>query len=191
MTDLFVTSEELRYMYEVKKMSDIEIAVICKKDRTWVARVREMYGIPTRTTIHDIAVEYVTKELVKMGHSVNNVKDTNKSNHYDLLIDDKIRVQVMGANWYDTGFRYMFTVSGKDKTILEDGVRMLLPNGRIRKLYSKTCDSIVFVGVKEDEFHVWVMPSSDLRDTQQSIKLPISSKSRYSKYYKEWSNIKG
>lgn len=191
MTDLFVTSEELRYMYEVKKMSDIEIAVICKKDRTWVARVREIYGIPTRTTIHDIAVEYATEELVKMGHAVKNVKDTNKSNHYDLLIDDKIRVQVMGANWYATGFRYMFTVSGKDKTSLEDGVRMLLPNGRIRKLYSKTCDSIVFVGVKEDEFHVWVMPSSDLRDNQQSIKLPISSKSRYSKYYKEWSNIKG
>lgn len=188
---MFISAEELRHLYEVLGKSDIEIAEMYKKNRIWVAKVRAFYGIPTRATIHDEAVAYVTSELIKMGYSVKNVKDTNKSNHYDLLIDSTIRVQVLGANWYATGFRYMFTVSGEDKTILEDGVRMVLPNGRIRKLYSKTCDSIVFVGVKDKEFHVWIMPSRDLGDTQQSIKLPISSKSKYSKYYKEWSNIEG
>ncbi|PGF05245.1 hypothetical protein [Bacillus toyonensis] len=169
-----VTEQELRNLYEVQGKTDRQIAEECGVDRTRISQLRKQWGINTRPTVFDKGIKDVTDKLESLGFKVENVKKEDKTANYDLLLNDSIKVEVRTSSTIDRGRQHFRIVEQASTGVVESDVRIKLKNGHFRKLFRRTCDYIIFVGYEEGNINYWVMRSSTVTDTIQSLGLNIS-----------------
>lgn len=181
----------LDHLYTKMGWSDKEIGVFFGVDRTSVVHLRKRHCIETRKSTGEIGEEFVIKNLEFLGHKVTNLNKDDKTSSYDLLVDGHVRIDVKTAK--ELNGRYSFTLTDKeDISCIESNHRIRLSNKRTKKLFRKTCDYLVLVGMKEDKFDSFIVPSMDLPDNLGGIAVPInpSSKSKYNIYREKWDFLK-
>ncbi|XKH51333.1 hypothetical protein LG275_03810 [Chryseomicrobium palamuruense] len=186
-----LNQETLEDLYIQKRLTDREIAKLYELDRTSIVHRRKAYGIKTRNKIVTPSVNLVKQKLLELGYQVTNLKDTDKTAPYDLLLNGRIRVEVVAAGvTNDNSFKFLFGSSSK-RELIESEYRIQLPNGRFKKIYRKTCDFFVFCGIENSDVYYWIMPSGALPDTMQTLSLRIPpSQSKYECYADAWNLLK-
>jgi len=169
--------------YVDKGMTDLQISLSHGIDRIYVSKLRKEYSIPTRETTGTRGEKIVVKELTRRGLTVENMNEISMTSSHDLTINGFLKVDVKSAVLSkDNFFRFCLTDSKKRKKI-ESDVRAILPNGRTKKNYSKTCDYIILVCIENnDNNHLFYIPSSAIPTNQQSISIPLSLAGKYSAY---------
>lgn len=185
-----ITEEILIELYSKRGLTDKKIADIYNVDRTSVAHLRKKYNIPSNINI-ELSIEKVIYKLAEFGFDIDNQNEIDKTSHFDLLLDQSIKIEVMSAGAiFDNTFRFPLT-SKKENGHVESSNRIKLSNNRSRKLYRNTCDYIVCYGFYNNCDLYWIIPSNDINDTLQTISLPIdSSNSKYNRYKNAWDLIK-
>lgn len=188
-----LTEASLRRLYVDLRKTDSEIANFFGTDRTSIVHLRKRYRIHTRKTTGEIGEEMVEKELRSRGFSVENMNDTDKLHPFDLLVDDYLRIEVKTARLHKTGYFY-FALSDKyTNDNIESDHRIRLKNGRTRKLFRKTCEVIILVGIEDNgDCHFFILNSEDIPDEKQSSSAPLNpfSKSKQNNYRENWDLIK-
>ncbi|AFQ29917.1 hypothetical protein P4493_05290 [Bacillus thuringiensis] len=169
-----VTESQLRDLYEVQGKTDKQIAGEYGVDRTRISQLRKQWGITTRLTVFDKGVKDVTDKLESLGFKVKNVKKDDKTANYDLLLNDLIKIEVRTSSALDRGRQHFRLLEQASTGVVESDIRIKLKNGHFRKLFRRTCDYIIFVGYEEGNINYWVMRSSTVTDTIQSLGLNIS-----------------
>ncbi|MEC2463842.1 hypothetical protein P9X10_02845 [Bacillus cereus] len=169
-----LTEKELRNLYEVQGKTDRQIAEENGVDRTRISQLRKQWGISTRPTVFDKGVKDVIEQLELRGFKVQNVKKEDKTANYDLLLNDKIKVEVRTSATIDRNRQHFRLVEQASSGVVESDIRIKLKNGHFRKLFRRTCDYIIFVGYEEGNINYWVMRSSTVTDTIQNLGLNIS-----------------
>jgi hypothetical protein len=184
-----ITKKLLKHLYHKRGLSDLEIANFIGVDRTNVVHLRRAYEIAARKGIGEIGENYVEGKLKRDGHVVRNMNNDDKTALFDLLVDDLIRIEVKTSN--DINGRFHFTLTNKPECEhVESDHRIILSNGRSKKLYRKTCDYIVCLGVKGKRVYPYVIPSSVIPDRLQNIVINPSRSHKYSEYFQKWKQIK-
>ena len=179
----------LNHLYEIRGFSDSEIANFIGVDRTSVVHARRRFDIPTRKSLGEIGEEYVKKKLERLGFRVKNLNSQDKTSLFDLLVDGRIRIEVKTSSDYNGKFTFSLTNKEECRNI-ESRHRVILPNGRTRKLYRLTCDFIVCVGIKGKQVYPFIIPSNEISDTKQSISITPKKGNMYTEYFKLWEQIK-
>ena len=182
----------LRRLYCDLQKTDSEIAEFFGVDRTSIVKMRKRHNILTRKTIGEIGEEMVMKELKSRGYRVKNMNEWDKLHPYDIKLEEKIRVEVKTSSLKNNN-RFYFTLSEKPFNNIESDVRIKIPNGRTRKLYRKTCDLIIFVGLEPNgDCHFFMYRSNEIRDDLQSLAAPLdpSSRSKMNKHREDWDLVK-
>ncbi|MEC2463845.1 hypothetical protein P9X10_02860 [Bacillus cereus] len=185
--------KEIRELYEIQGKTDKEIAKLKGMQRESVSRLRKRLGIQTRPTLSEQALQDVVSKLETLGFTVENVKEDNKTATYDLLLNNRIKIDVRSSSCTEgKRNRIYFRLDEKEETgVVESDTRIKLKSGKYRKLFRKTCDYIIFVGYEGANINFWIMESSDLPDELQTIRL-INDKvtdSKYSIYRDAWHRI--
>lgn len=186
-----ITEPVLRRLYTDLGKSDSEIACFFGCDRTAIVRLRSRYNIRTRKSIGEIGEEMILKELRSRGYDVKDMNDKDKLYPYDLLVDSVVRVEVKSATLSnDSLFRFTLTEKPENQN-MESLKRIRLGNGRTRKVFSKTCDLIVFVGVENDDCHFFLVKPKEINEKSHGIAAPLNpfSKSKYNKFRERWEVI--
>ncbi|MEC2463841.1 hypothetical protein P9X10_02840 [Bacillus cereus] len=182
-----ITEDVLRDLYEEQDKSDREIAIMFGMTKSNVTYYRRKWGISGKATISDKALEDVCKELKSLGLTVENKKKSNSSSLYDILVNDKVKLEVRSTETLkeDT---FRFKLLDKESSSFEESeVRLQLKNGRTKKNLRNTCDFIILVGYIKSVPHFWVIPSKDLKDTLYSVSIrPYSDSSKYNIYKDSW-----
>lgn len=158
----------LDHLYTNMGWSDKEIGIFFGVDRTAVVHLRKKHCIKTRKSTGEIGEEFVIKQLENLGHQVLNLNSKDKTAPYDLLVDGQIRIDVKTAK--ELNNRFTFSLTDREKvTCIESDHRIRLANKRTKKLFRKTCDYLVLVGMRGDEIVSFIVPSVDLPDSLQNI----------------------
>lgn len=164
-----ITEEKLKELYSKRGLTDREISEILNVDRTCIVHLRKKYNIPTKHKTIELSVEKVIHKLTELGFTIENKNKVDKTSIYDLLLDGKIRIEIMSATVsYDNTFRYPLTDKA-DNNHVESSYRIKLSNNRSRKLYRNTCDYIICYGVHNSIDYYWIIPSNEISDTLQTI----------------------
>jgi hypothetical protein len=184
-----ITEMLLKHLYQKRGLTDSEIANFIGVDRTAIVHLRKSYEIPTRKGIGEIGEQYVAGKLRRNGHEVKNMNDHDKTSLFDLLINDRIRIEVKTSS--DINGRFHFSLTNKPECEnKESDHRIFLKNGRSKKLYRKTCDYIVCLGVRGKTVYPYVIPSNLVPDRLQNIIIAPAKNNKYSEYFQKWDQIK-
>ncbi|WP_405103134.1 hypothetical protein [Oceanobacillus sp. FSL H7-0719] len=174
----------LKRMYIELGKTDKEIASFFNIDRTTVVHARKEYGIKTRLTTGRVGELSAIQKIRELGNELEDMKENNKLSDFDLLVNYQIKVEVIAANMHDGRYRFSLSEQEQNGMAISE-TRIKLNNGRTKKLFNKTCDFIVFVGIdKRGNSNFWVIPSSDIPLKLQT--LTISPTGKYSKYSNRW-----
>lgn len=183
----------LEKMYIHLNMTDKEIAQKLNLSRSHVSELRKKYSIATRPSTGRKGELLVMSKLNALGFSVKDMNDENQNSAFDVLVDNGIRIDVKSSSYSQKG-RYCFRlVESSSKGHAISDIRIKLENGSTKKLYEKTCDYIVFVGLNPNEINeYWVIPSTELNTELQGIELPINDhfESKYSQFYEKWNYLR-
>lgn len=176
-----------RLSIELQK-TDREIANFFNLDRTTVVHARKRYGIKKATPVGRKGEIATLHKLRELGIEAIDMNRDDPLSEYDILANGK-RIEVKSSNLYDDKYYFSLSEQANREMKLSD-TRIRLNNGRTKKVYSKTCDYLVFVGFNEDKLDFWIIPSKALPIRLQGISLSTTSKSKYSIYYNAWHLIK-
>lgn len=186
-----ITKDKLFELYKINKLTDKEIAKMYNVDRTYIVHLRKRYKIEPNNLLMMKSLEAVIQQLEHRGVAVKNLKEKDKTSTYDLLVNDKVRIEVMASSKLvcNSHFKFSFTYR-EELNPKESSYRIQLNNKRFRKLFRKTCDFIVFCGFNGENTLFWVIPSNELKDDLQCLSLrPYSKTSKYNKYLDAWDLI--
>lgn len=188
-----ISSAGLRRLYSDLRKTDSEIAEFFGVDRTTIVHMRNKYNIQTRKTIGEIGEEMVMKELKSRGYLVRNMNEWDKLHPFDIKLEDRIRVEVKTSSLSPNN-RFYFALSEKPTNDnAESDVRIKLPNGRTRKLYRKTCDLMIFVGLESNgDCHFFIYKPDEIDDHVQTISVTLDpfSKCGMNKHREDWDLVK-
>lgn len=186
-----ITKDKLFELYKINKLTDKEIAKMYNVDRTYIVHLRKRYNIESNNSLMMKSLKAVMAQLECQGVEVKNLKEKDKTSTYDLLINDKIKIEVMASSKLMNDGRFTFSLTCKEElNITESNDRVRLNNKRFRKLFRKTCDFIVFCGFHEENAVFWIIPSNELKDDLQVLSLrPYSKTSKYNIYLNAWGLI--
>jgi hypothetical protein len=184
-----ITEKLLNHLYHKRGLSDSEIASFIGVDRTHIVHLRKAYEIATRKSVGEIGEKYVEGKLKSKGHEVKNMNDYDKTALFDLLVSDLIRIEVKTSSAINGSFRFVLTNKPECEHVESDH-RIFLKNGRSKKLYRKTCDYIVCLGIRGKTVYPYVIPSYLIPDTLQNITITPSKENKYSEYFQKWDQIK-
>ena len=188
---LGITEPLLRRLYTDLGKTDSEISKFFDCDRTTIVKLREIHGIHSRKSIGEIGEDMLVKELKSRGYVVKNMNDKDKLYPYDLLVDSEIRIEVKSASIFEDG-RFHFTLTEKpENKNIESETRIRLENGRTKKVFTKSCDLMVFVGVENEDCHFFLIKPTELSEKIQAVATPLDpfSKSKYNKFRERWEVI--
>lgn len=170
--------------------TDREIAQFLEIDRTSVVHFRKRNGIPSRISTGEIGELLAADKLQELGFLVYNMNEADRLHPFDLLVDKEIEVEVK-SSMIGENERFNFILSEKpeNQNIISDD-RIRLKNGRTKKLYRKTCDFIMFVGIRPEKDPVfYLMPSNVIPDELGTISIGTKT-SKYSAYKSAWHLLK-
>lgn len=181
----------LHKKYIQEKKTDKEIAKELGVDRTTIVHARKYHGIPTRESTGSTGEVEVVRTLQERDFNVLNMNKMTKTFPFDLLINHYIRGEVKSsAVCNDKGkLRFLFTLSEKEENNnIATSYRLKFSNGRTRKIYRKTCDFLILCGLSKAGNQFFIIPSSDIPDSQVTIGIPVldNSQSKYYKYKNNW-----
>lgn len=188
MRAMAVRKQDLERLYLHEKKTDVEIAKTHGVDRTRITQLRKLYGIPTRKHTGQLGEEIALKELKKREFIVTDMNKSDATHPFDILINERVRVDVKTTFVDPFGFFcFKFTDKSRSGTIVSD-VRIKLPNGKFKKLFTKTCDVLLLVGVIENHApRFFLIPSNHIPDRQQSVSIPsYQVNSKYFVYENRW-----
>lgn len=182
-----ISESRLRDCYLRKGMTDSEIAQRHDVGRTTIVRLRKKYQIETRNQRTYEALDKVIERLHNEGFTVENQKAEDKTAVYDLLVEGHIRVEVLGAHVaHANTFRYVLSEQ-ESLGHVESQCRVRFASGRTRKLYHRVCDYVICIGCHNDREFFWIIPANEIRDSLQTLSLPLfSQRSKYLKYRNAW-----
>ncbi|MDP4158180.1 MAG: hypothetical protein Q8911_00245 [Bacillota bacterium] len=155
-------------MYIVDGRSDSEIAKHFGIDRTAVVHFRKYHDIPTRIYTGETGEGIVAFELQKNDFVVVNMNLRSKIHPFDLLVNGKVRIDVKSAIMYQGSWKFNFGQKPQSG-IIESDHYIRLPNGRMKKLFSTVCDFLILCCIHDDNHFLFVLPTSVIPDTQQTI----------------------
>src|SRR5699024_9453039 len=170
--------------------SDREIASFLNLDRTAIVHARRKFGIKARKSVGRKGELVAIEALSNLGIKVKDLNEVDRLSEYDLLLNDEIRIEVKSSNINYKG-NYHFTLSDSEKNgCVESDTRIRLNNGKTKKIYEKTCDFIVLVGLDKGENHkFWIVPSDELPLDLQAMSISLTGNSKYAKYFNKWELI--
>lgn len=177
--------QEVYQCYALDGLSDSEIAKRFKVDRTAVVHFRKRHNIPPRIYTGEIGEGIVVRELEATGFGfvVVNMNERSKLHPYDLLVNGIVRIDVKSAMAYQGS--WSFSLSQKPETgIIESDRYTRLNNGRLRKRFCSACDFVILCGIEGDRRTLFIIPSSEIPETQQSIKVYQAGQGKWW----DWSN---
>lgn len=166
-----VTEKELHDLYVVQGKSTREIIELTGLDRKNIESKRRRWGIKIPPTIIDRVRIVAGNWLTLNGFSHENVREKDVRSTYDYLVEGNVRLQVLSSKYDEGKRRYRFTFSQSARKGVKPNDYQIEVRGRIRKLYRKTCDVILFVGVKPDSFEFWCVPSTFIDDELTHLSL--------------------
>ncbi|PGK51126.1 hypothetical protein CN918_25390 [Priestia megaterium] len=188
--------EELRFLYLEEGRSDAEIARMFGMTRSAVTRRRLYHNIEREDKFDgfEFALVATIKHLQLRGHTVENKKMIDKYSPFDLLVDNHIKIKVFYSSLRNLSpnkrrsYKFSFTSKAANGN-KESKTRIQLKNGRFRRLYRLTCDYLVCMGHHSEvnDFEFWIIPSADIPDELQALKLTAGGRSgKYLKYEEAW-----
>ena len=168
-----LTKELLIREYMYNGLSDQQIATKYGFARHTIGYARSKYGIPTRVKTGTVGEEIAERALTRNGFRVFNMNALDNLYIFDLLVNDRIRIDVKSAIDSD-GSRWLFSLTNSSSLGIktDNGYYSKLKNGRLKKDFSKTCDLLMFVGIKPLE-RIYIVPSKIIPWDQQSIAINI------------------
>lgn len=181
----------LDHLYTKMGWSDKEIGIFFGVSRSAIGYQRKRHCIETRRSTGEIGEGFVIKELKRLGHKVLNLNEKDKTAPYDLLVDKHIRIDVKTAK--ELNGRYYFVLTDSEGvSCIESESRIRLDSKRTKKLFRKTCDFLILVGLRGKEFDCLIVPSKDLPDSLGTINVPssFSAASKYNVYRGNWDLLK-
>lgn len=184
-----LSKELISHLYIDRGYSDKEIANFMGIHRTQISRLRSTYGISTRQSLWELGETFVKDYLQELGHDVTDMNEIDKTYSYDLLVNGRIKIDVKAAKETSGFYKFILTEKSENGNI-ESESRLRLSNGRTKKIYRKTCDFIVFVGIREENALPIIVPSQNINDLLQTLSYPISGISKYKPYANAWEQIK-
>ncbi len=188
-----ITPAGLRRLYCDLHKTDSEIAEFFKVNRTTISHMRKSYNITTRKSIGEIGEEMAIKELKSRGYKARNMNEESKLSPFDILLEDQVRIEIKTSTLNDDDrFRFVLTEK-EDNENVESETRIRLKNGRTKKIFRKTCDLIIFVGLESNgDCHFFIMEPSLIKDDMQTLNLPFNpfSKSKHNKHRENWDLVK-
>lgn len=180
----------LTYLYTQSHKTDKEIAEFFNVDRTTVSKFRNEYGVDTRISTGSLGEHKAFKKLKAEGFRVRDMNKKNKLSEYDLKVDGFLRVEVKTAKYKRKDKRFCFSLSEQAKlNCVESRNRITLPNGRTRKLFSRTCDFIIFVCVADNEDIYYIVPSDFIKDEVGFINLRVNDP-RFEQFKNNWTLLR-
>lgn len=178
-----LTKSLLKRLYTDLEKTDKEIANFLALDRTTIVHARKRFGIKARLSVGRKGELTALKELDRRGFHVVDMNRNDKLSEFDVLVNDKCRVEVKSASEYKGRFYFVLTESSEVGNLVSNK-RIRLENGRTRKLFSKTCDFLLFVGFPEKKAPMfWVIPSIDIPDERQGVSTLVEAgEGKYNQY---------
>lgn len=171
----------IRYLSTELGMSDKNIAKLFNVTRASISHYRRNHGIFKQDSIGRKGELAVLRRLNKLGLRARDMNEIDKSYPYDILVNQKIKVEVKTATLTE-GKRFIFALTDKPSNgNIESENRIVLSSGRTRKLYNHTADYFVLVGVDVDGLDFWVVPTSEIDEKQYGISCSINS-NKYKKF---------
>ena len=172
----------LKRLYVDLEKSDNEIASILGLERTTITQARKRFGIKTRLSVGRKGETAALRKLEKLGFHVLDMNKVDKLSEFDILVNDNLKIEVKSASEHKGRFNYVLSEKPEDGLVVSDK-RIRLPNGRTRKLYSKTCDFLLLVGFPKDKEPLfWIIPSKDIPDDLQTLGTSTSKNGKYAQY---------
>lgn len=169
--------------------TDAEIAEFFNIDRTTVVKTRNSLGIKSRKSTGEIGEELVLKELRSRGYKVEDMNEKDKLHPYDILLDNEIKIEVKSSKMTDNK-RFNFCLCEKPSNQnIESESRIRLQSGRTKKLFRKTCDIMIFVGIEpEGDCHFFLIKPEEIPDKTSNINIALNpySNGKYSKFRENW-----
>ena len=163
--------------------SDNEIANLIGLEKSSITQARKRFGIETGVSVGRKGEMVALQKLESLGFKALDMNKINKLSEFDILVNDNLKIEVKSASEYKG--RFMFTLAENSKAgyVVSDK-RIRLANGKTRKLYSKTCDFLLFVGFPKDKEPLfWIIPSKDIPDYLQGISPSTQKRGKYAQYF--------
>ena len=184
---VLLSEGKLIELYTIKNMSDQEIADMYSVSRSTITHRRRKFGIRGKETLHEKILPLVVKLLDYRGYGVKNLKNENKLSPIDILLNDTVKVKVMTATkGRDGTFKFILTNPARSFNKVSEN-RIRLENGRYRPIYNNICDVIIFVGIDNDRWGQWIIPSNIIDESElQTLSLKAATTNKFFEYYKNW-----
>lgn len=184
-----LTREILSRLYTKLGKTDKEIAEFFDLDRTTIVHNRKKLGIEARKNTGQIGEALVIRKLARWGFKVQDMNKKDKTSLYDLKLNNHIRIEVKTARLSEGCFRFSLS-NKKEANCIPSEHRVLSPTGRTVKIYRKTCDFIILVGLTPEKIHYYIVPSSVIEDGKTTIGFSPAAKHKFKKFENQWKLIR-
>lgn len=170
-----------RYVVDCK-LSDYEIAKLCNTTRHTVKKYRRAFTEVSKPQNCGRLGEVCTiEELISNGFDCIDMNDNDLKAECDILVDGRVRVEVKASMC--GGSQWKFTLSNRCETGVAHSTRYLETNGtKYAKKIKELSDFIILVGFDEIDKVFFVVPTSELKDRQQTISIAKSLNSKWAKF---------
>lgn len=166
--------------------TDMQISEFYGVDRTYISHIRADYGIPNKMTLGRRGELEAMKVLEEKGFRVSDMNLIDSQASYDILLNGSIRLDVKSASFKEEKNSFTFALSEKRENGCKPGEnRIRLKSGRTKKIFSKTCDFLVFVGFKDNIPSFYIVPSDELDETKGTLYFKIDNP-HFRKYKNNW-----
>lgn len=161
----------IKYLSIELGKSDKEIGDFLGVHRSNITHYRKNNNIPKPTTVGRRGELAAISRLRKLGFEVEDLNLIDKSSRYDLLVNETLKIEVKSSKRAKDGrFRFNFANKRENQCKTSESV-MRLKNGRTVKNYQKFADYFIFVGIDDDVYHFWIMPTNLIGVGQQILTL--------------------
>lgn len=161
----------IRYLSVELGKSDKEIGDFLGVHRSNITHYRKNNNIPKSTTVGRQGELAAISRLRKLDFEVEDLNLIDKSSRYDLLVNKKLKIEVKSSKrGRDGRFRFAFANKRENQCKTSDSV-LRLKNGKTVKNYQKFADYFIFVGIDDDIYHFWIMPTNLIKVGQQILTL--------------------
>lgn len=161
----------IRYLSIELGKSDKEIGDFLGVHRSNITHYRKNNNIPKPTTVGRQGELAVISRLRKLDFEVEDLNLIDKSSRYDLLVNEKLKIEVKSSKrGRDGRFRFSFANKCENQCKTSESV-LRLKNGKTVKNYQKFADYFIFVGIDDDVYHFWVIPTNLIKVGQQNLTL--------------------
>lgn len=163
-------------------LGDYEIAKLCNTDRLTVRRNRLKFTGVTRPKLCGRDGELIAIDtLNKLGFSCDDMNAKDVHSDYDILVDGKVRIEVKTSMC--DGISWKFTLTTRHHKSIDNSGRYAPTRGtRYAKLISRYSDFLLLIGLDGDDKYYFVVPSSEIKDGQQTISIAKSLNTKLSSF---------